>query len=77
MMKVMTVIQQGLSYVNETSYHLQVACLITECVNTAAGLVVPPKGFLPKVCQLIHEEGGLVIMDEVLVSRGRGLRIAG
>ena len=37
-------------------------------MHTAAGNIVPPDGYLQEVTQAIREYGGLLILDEVLVS---------
>ncbi len=43
------------------------AAVITEPVFSAAGAIVPPKGWLAKLRQLAHERGARLIVDEVVM----------
>lgn len=43
------------------------AAVITEPVFSAAGAIVPPKGWLAKLRELTHERGARLIIDEVVM----------
>ncbi|HKW51618.1 MAG TPA: aspartate aminotransferase family protein, partial [Candidatus Eisenbacteria bacterium] len=45
--------------------------LIVEPIQGRAGAIVPPAGFLPRLCRLARERRLLVIYDEILTGAGR------
>ncbi len=45
--------------------------VIVEPVQGRAGAIVPPPGFLPRLCRLARERSLLVIYDEILTGAGR------
>ena len=45
--------------------------ILVEPVQGRAGVVVPPSGFLPRLCRLARERRLLVIYDEILTGAGR------
>ena len=45
----------------------ELAAVITEPVFSAAGAIVPPKGWLAKLRDLAHERGARLIVDEVVM----------
>ena len=48
-----------------------VAAVITEPIQGIAGIVEPPDGWLRQVAELVHENGSLLIADEVQSGLGR------
>lgn len=48
-----------------------VGAVLVEPVLGRGGCVVPPQGFLAKLCELAHAHGALVIADEVWTGLGR------
>lgn len=48
-----------------------VAAVILEPIQGEGGVVVPPAGFLTRVSQLVHDNGSLLIMDEIQTGIGR------
>ncbi|XP_047098854.1 5-phosphohydroxy-L-lysine phospho-lyase-like isoform X1 [Schistocerca piceifrons] len=48
-----------------------IACFISEPVFVVYGVVVPPTGWLAKIYSYIHENGGLIIADEIQTGMGR------
>ncbi|XP_037075767.1 ethanolamine-phosphate phospho-lyase-like isoform X2 [Pollicipes pollicipes] len=49
----------------------QIACFLSEPVFTAAGMAVPPRGWLKKMHDYIHSIGALTIVDEMCTALGR------
>jgi 4-aminobutyrate aminotransferase-like enzyme len=48
-----------------------VAGMIFEPIQGAGGLIVPPDGFLKRICEIAREQGILVMADEILSGIGR------
>ena len=48
-----------------------IAALITEPIMTSAGVVVPPRGYLPRLRALCDRYGILLIYDEIITGFGR------
>jgi 4-aminobutyrate aminotransferase-like enzyme len=49
----------------------QISALVFEPVQGAAGVIVPPPGFWPRVAQACRDNGVLLVADEVLTGGGR------
>ena len=54
--------------------HGSVAAFIVEPIQGTAGNVIPPDDFLPKLRQLAHSMGALLIVDEMITGFGRSGR---
>jgi acetylornithine/N-succinyldiaminopimelate aminotransferase len=48
-----------------------VAAVILEPIQGEGGVIVPPAGFLSRVSQMVHDNGSLLIMDEIQTGIGR------
>ncbi|MBB1244469.1 aspartate aminotransferase family protein [Streptomyces durbertensis] len=46
-------------------------CVIVEPVQGEGGVIIPPRGYLRKVEELVREHGGFLILDEVQSGMGR------
>lgn len=63
----------------EVSLALAAELLAAEAIGTVliepvlgrGGCVVPPNGFVPKLCELAHRHGALVVADEIWTGLGR------
>ena len=62
---------RDLEEVITTSTNGQPAAFIAETVMGVGGYVVPPPGYFPRVAEIIHRYGGLLIIDEVQAGFGR------
>ncbi len=49
----------------------QVAAVVLEPVQGEAGVRVPPPGYLAEAARLVHDAGGLLVLDEVQTGIGR------
>jgi putrescine aminotransferase len=47
------------------------ACVILEPVQAEGGVIVPPAGYLKGVERLCHDEGALLVVDEIQTGLGR------
>ncbi len=54
-----------------------VACLLMEPVQQAAGIIVPPPGYFGKIAKLCREYGIILVADEVVTALGRTGRMFG
>lgn len=48
-----------------------IAAMIGEPIMGVAGMIIPPDDYWPRVQQLLHENGILLILDEVVTAYGR------
>jgi adenosylmethionine-8-amino-7-oxononanoate aminotransferase len=48
-----------------------IAAIFAEPVQNAGGCFVPPEGYWPRLCELAHRHGILVVADEVITGFGR------
>jgi 4-aminobutyrate aminotransferase-like enzyme len=53
------------------------AAIIVETMQGTAGNVIPPREFLPGVLEIAHENGALLIADEMITGFGRTGRMFG
>jgi 4-aminobutyrate aminotransferase-like enzyme len=67
----------ALRHVIERQANGRPAAIIIEPIQGTAGNIVPPAGFLARVCDVAHQYGALVIADEMITGFGRtGLMFA-
>ncbi|MFP8885478.1 MULTISPECIES: aspartate aminotransferase family protein [Streptomyces] len=55
----------------ELSAHPGEVCVILEPVQGEGGVIIPPKGYLKKVEELVRSYGGFLILDEIQTGFGR------
>lgn len=48
-----------------------IAAVIVEPVMGEGGIIVPPPGYLERVQEIVHDHGGLLVVDEVQTGYGR------
>ncbi|MFI1887299.1 aspartate aminotransferase family protein [Streptomyces jumonjinensis] len=55
----------------ELSAHPGEVCVILEPVQGEGGVIIPPKGYLKRVEELVREHDGFLILDEIQTGMGR------
>jgi len=55
----------------------RIAAIVIEPIQGTAGNVIPPKGFLPAVAEVAHENDAILIADEMITGFGRTGRMWG
>lgn len=63
--------EQSLDQIEEMLKDGDVAALITECIQGDGGNVVPPADFHKQLADLVHQYGGVYVVDEVQSGVGR------
>ncbi|MXV60673.1 aminotransferase class III-fold pyridoxal phosphate-dependent enzyme [Natronorubrum sp. JWXQ-INN-674] len=48
-----------------------IAAVVVEPIMGEGGIIVPPEGWLERVSEIVHDHGGLLILDEVQSGYGR------
>lgn len=49
----------------------QTACVVVECIQAEAGVILPEEGFLAKLRQRCDETGALLVVDDIQMGFGR------
>jgi acetylornithine/succinyldiaminopimelate/putrescine aminotransferase len=53
----------------------QTACVVVECIQAEAGIILPRRGFIKKIRDRCHETGALMVVDDIQMGFGRTGRL--